>query len=279
MTRIAIVGLGLIGGSFGLGVKAKDDSGIEVIGFDRDERVSEMARKRGAIDSIASSMTVAARSADLIVVATPPTVVREVFVEIAPALTDKSIVTDVASTKVCIMEWASNILPSEVSFIGGHPMAGKTSHGIQNAEASLFRNRPYVVIPDSDANQSSVESIIDFIGLLGAKEYFMTADEHDHYVAATSHLLISVSTALFTLLHTNESWKELADVAGPAYYDLTRLALGDPGMSTDISITNRKQIQSWIDRYIQELVRFRDLYDQPRDQISAFFARLPATNQ
>jgi hypothetical protein len=92
-------------------------------------------------------------------------------------------------------------------------------------------------------------------------------------VAATSHLLISVSTALFTLLHTNESWKELADVAGPAYYDLTRLALGDPGMSTDISITNRKQIQSWIDRYIQELVRFRDLYDQPRDQIFSEFSK------
>ena len=267
MTRVAIIGLGLIVGSLGLAIKAAGRSDLEVVGFDQDGSVRKRARQMKAVDETASDAADAARGAGLVIVATPPATVRTVFEEISGALGEGAAVTDVASTKVQVMEWAAELLPRSISFIGGHPMAGKTDQGIDNADASLFRDASYAVVPGPTARDSAIKSILGLIELLGAHERFMTAEEHDHYVGASSHLLIAASTALFTMLHTSESWADFAKIAGPAYKDLTRLASGDPEMSTDIAVTNRDQLQYWIDRYIVELRRFRDLLDESEDAI------------
>ena len=272
MARIAIIGLGLIGGSLGLALKAAPREDLAIWGYDEDGRARERARLIGAVDWAVESPRAAVADAGLVVVATPAARIAGVFEAIAPALAPDAVVTDVASTKGRILEWAAQHLPQHVSFVGGHPLAGKTEAGVEHAEAGLFQGRPYAVVPSERAGETAVRSVIGLIHAVGAQERFMTADEHDHFVAAVSHLPLAASTALFTLLRRSQSWADFGKIAGPAYHDLTRLASGDPDLAADIASMNREEIQYWLDRYILELKRFRDLLDGPNEEILAEFA-------
>ena len=271
MARITIIGLGLIGASLAMAIKAGRHK-VELIGADESHSVMRHAKKQKIVDDTEGSLARAVEGAGLVIVATPPATMREVFEIIAPALGKGAAVTDVASTKQQIMQWAAETLPDYVSFVGGHPMAGKSDQGIENAEATLFQGCPYAVVPAPGASDDAVRSVLGLIETVGARERFMAADEHDQYVAAVSHLPLTLSTALFTLLRRSESWADFAKIAGPAYHDLTRLASGDPQMAADICTTNKDYIQYWIDRYIAELQRYRALLDGDEEAIFREFA-------
>ena len=272
MARVALIGLGLIGGSLGLAIKGTNRSDLEIVGFDRDGGAVKQARKRGAIDTAARSAATAVDGAGLVIVAVPPAAVEGVLQEIGPALSRGAAVTDTASTKQAVMGWAAAHLPTGVSFVGGHPLAGKTDHGVDNADADLFRDRAYAVVPGVGASEAAVSSVVGLVRSIGAHELFLEAEEHDHYVAAVSHLPLLMSLGLFNMLHTSAAWKDFAKVSGPAYRDLTRLVAGDPEMSSDIAVTNRANLQHWLDRYIVELTRIRELLDGPEDEIFREFA-------
>jgi prephenate dehydrogenase len=271
MGTVGIIGLGLIGGSFGLALKRAKLADTTVIGHDRDNRRAERARDAGAIDRIAASQTDLAREADLVVLATPILPMRRILEEIASHLKRGAVVTDTASTKKSVMTWARDSLPDHVHFIGGHPMAGKEKSGPEAAEETLFDNRPYVVIPSVNASEASVNAIFGLAELLGGRPMFMEAEEHDAYAAAISHLPLVASVALFSMAHGSQAWPELANLAGPGFHDLTRLASGRPEMAHDISLTNRDNITHWIDRYIDELLRLRELVDRRGDEDENLF--------
>ncbi len=272
MARITIVGLGLIGGSLGLAIRAQGREDLEVVGFDTDQDVMQDARRLGAVDTAVESPESAVQGAALVIVAVPPLAMESVFQRIAGRLAHGAAVTDTASTKSRVMEWAERLLPETVSYVGGHPMAGKSDQGIANADADLFRDRPYALVPAATASSAAVDSVSSLVRSIGARELFIDADEHDRLVAAVSHLPLTASTALFTLLRRSPGWDDFARISGPAYRDLTRLASGDPRMAADIAVTNRENVQYWIDRYVAELQRFRDLLDRPREEIEREFA-------
>lgn len=259
MPRIAIIGLGLIGGSLGLALKRSQLRDVEFTGFSRSRETREKARKMGAIDRVAGSAADAAGDASVVIIATPIAVIPDVMEEIASTLQEDSIVTDVASTKRQVMRWAEELLPDNVSFIGGHPMAGKEQTGIEVAEASLFDSKPYCIIPSVHAKEAAVNSVVGLAELTGAAPVFMDAEEHDSYVAAVSHLPLVVSMALFSLVHDSTAWPEMAQLASSGFRDVTRLASGSPDMSDDICGTNAENIVHWLDRMTAELGRYREL--------------------
>ena len=272
MARIAIIGLGLIGGSLGLGIKAAGHKDVQLVGYDSSGRTRREAKKRGAVDEVESSLTAAVTGSGLVIVAVPPVQIMDVFEAMAPHLSEGAAVTDVASTKQLVMQWAAHYLPSYVSFVGGHPMAGKTDQGIENAEAGLFQDAPYAVVPATGASDTALRSVLGMVRAVGGQERFMSPDEHDDLVAAVSHMPILASNALFTMLRRTESWADFGKMAGPAYRDLTRLVAGDPQMSTEIALTNKVRMQYWLDRYILELTRYRELLDSDEETIfSTFF--------
>jgi prephenate dehydrogenase len=273
MARIAIIGLGLIGGSLALGIKAAGRKDVEIVGYDESRHTRREAEKRGAVDEMASSAARAVKDAGLVIVAVPPIRISDVFQEIAPHLSEGAAVTDVASTKQFVMQWAAQYLPDYVSFVGGHPMSGKTDQGMENAEAGLFQGAPYAVVPAKDASEMAVRSVLGMVATVGAVERFMAADEHDDLVAAVSHMPILLSNALFTMLRQTESWADFGKMAGPAYRDLTRLVDGDPQMSTEIALTNKERMQYWLDRYIVELTRYRELLDEDEETIFDHFSQ------
>jgi prephenate dehydrogenase len=267
MGKIGIIGLGLIGGSIGLAVKAAALRNTEVIGFDRNREVEGRALKFGAVDTLAKSMEQLAAESSIVVIATPIIAVEKVMREIAPHLQRGAVVTDTASTKGAVMRWARDVLPEGVHFVGGHPMAGKEQSGPQAAEATLFRDRPYVIIPSLTANPGAVNAIVGLAEVVGGKPVFLDADEHDAYAAAISHMPLVASVALFSLARGSTAWPELANMAGPAFKDLTRLASGEPEMAHDICLTNKHNIGHWIDRYVEELLRIKDMIGGEDDEL------------
>jgi prephenate dehydrogenase len=264
--RITIIGLGLIGGSLGLALKAAKLRDIEIVGYDKDTLTAVDARRLRVVDKSEPILQRAVRDARLVIIATPIMTIRSVMEEIAGDLREGCVVTDTASTKAIVMDWASQLLPATVSFVGGHPMAGKETAGVQNAEAKLFAGKPYCIIPAPDASEGAMRLITGIVQLIGARPFFIGTDEHDRYVAAVSHLPLILSTALFTLVRSSPAWPELSSLASSGFLDVTRLASTDAELSHDICLTNREGVLHWLDRIVEELGRYRELLQQGQDE-------------
>jgi len=256
---VTIIGLGLIGGSIGLALRQGKKSGWEIVGYSRRQETVAKASSSGAVERGETKLKDAVKQADLVIIATPVLTVKEIFSEIAPHLPSDCIVTDTASTKVQVMRWAEEILPPTVDFIGGHPMAGKETYGIHAAETELFRGCTYCLTAPEKASPKSIDTVIGMVKKLGATPFFIDAQEHDNLVAGISHLPMLLSAALVSLTTENPSWSKMSKLAASGYYDLTRLASGNPEVNAHICLSNREAIVNWIDKFSQELERYRQL--------------------
>ena len=264
--HITIIGLGLIGGSIGLALKKAGLGEVELVGHDRERSAETKAERMGAIDKGEHNLPRAVQGAGMVIIATPVLAVREVMQQIAPDLAEGAVVTDTASTKAHVMSWANEFLPQHVSFVGGHPMAGKEDQGIENADVELFKDKAYCICPSVDASEAAVKSVVGLAQLIGAEPMFLDAAEHDIYAAAVSHLPLMVASALFNLLRTSPSWSDMSLLASSGLKDTTRLASGDPRMAHDIWVTNREALIHWLERMEGELHRFRDILQDSRDE-------------
>ncbi len=264
--KIAIIGLGLIGGSLGLAIKRAGLQRVRVAGYDVHHDVLRKAEKMGAIDEAGKDIAGAVSGASMVIIATPILEVRDSLATMAPHLSEGAIVTDTASTKADVMRWAKELLPEHVSFVGGHPMAGKETQGIENADASLFEGKAYCIVPPVDATPEAIKSVTGLVHLVGAEPLHIDAAEHDQYAAAISHMPLVMSTALFSLMRESPSWMDIGAMAGPAFHDLTRLASGDPGLAHGIWRTNREAMIHWLERLMAELARYRDMLQDAQDE-------------
>ena len=268
--RIAIIGLGLIGGSIGLALKQADWQKAEIVGYVRRSELRPMALSSGAVDNVESSLKATVRGADLIIIATPVLTIKDIFSQIAADLPSDSIVTDTASTKVQVMRWAEELLSPRTSFVGGHPMAGKETSGIKAAEADLFHNCVYCLTPATQAKPAAVQTVADMVKTLGATPLTISADEHDNLVAGISHLPLLLSIALVSATTQSPSWEQMSRLAASGYRDLTRLASGNPEVNANICLSNQAAIISWIDKFSEELQRLRKFLANGDSEIEKF---------
>lgn len=273
MKRIAIIGLGLIGGSLALALKKSKARGMEIVGFSRSAQTLAAARRCGAIDEAAKNLASAVAGADMVVIATPVMVTREVLASIAEHLSPKCVVTDTGSTKVQVMKWAGEYLSPRISFIGGHPMAGKETSGISEADAGLFKGCVYCLTPSVCATPQAVKRLKKMVESIGAKPFFIEAETHDNLVAGVSHLPMLLSAAFVTATAKSRLWPDMAKLAAGGYRDLSRLASGNPEMNRDICLTNRERIVDWLDRYIEVLRGYRDMVDDESEELGEILAQ------
>jgi prephenate dehydrogenase len=256
---VAIIGLGLIGGSVGLALKRAGSEAVELVGFARRPETADRARQLGAVDRVEGSLASAVSKADLVILATPTMSIKEILSQIGPHLPDGCVVTDVASTKVQVMQWAEESLPQGVSFVGGHPMAGKELSGIEVADADLFRGCTYCIVPGRSASEAAVQTVVDLVHKVEARHVLLNATDHDRFVAGISHLPLILASALVMATTQSPHWPKMSDVAATGYQSATRLASQHPRMNRDICLTNGENIVAWIDEFTRELQRFRSL--------------------
>lgn len=267
MTKLTVIGTGLIGTSIGLRLRRdSENSDLRIVGVDHSRDHAREAQRRGAFHEVEPRIERAVRDASVVVIATPIIEIREVMETMAPSLEDGAIVTDVASSKAEVLRWAEQALPHSVHFVGGHPMAGRTEFGPRAAEAELFEGARWAIVASQSAAGAAVETVSGLAQRLGAKPMFMDAEEHDAYVAGVSHLPLVAATALFRLMRASEAWPELSLLAASGFKDTTRLAATDEGLSTDIAITNREQLVQWLQRYRRELYELEQLIEDPESE-------------
>ena len=258
MTIIAIVGTGLIGTSLALAIK-DSNLNVEVVGTDRNGSARSGAQKTGAFKNIEARPANAIRGADVVVFATPVMAMREMMEATASDFQDGCVVTDVGSSKKLVLQWAEEVLPKSVSFVGGHPMAGRETSGPENADGTMFKGKAYCIIPSPTADRAAVSSVTTMAEAIGAKPFFIGVEEHDSFVAAVSHLPFMLSVALMGCTSKSPNWDDIGQLASSGFGDLSRLASGDPVMHRDICVTNPEPIVAWMDAYIRELYDLRNL--------------------
>ena len=261
MAQVTVIGTGLIGTSLGLALRASALRNLTVVGTDAEHAARSGAQRKQAFDRVEGRLGNAIAEADIVVLATPVLAMRELMDGLAPYLPEGCVVTDVGSTKTQVLEWADELLPDSVDFVGGHPMAGRETPGPENADGNLFVGKPYCVIPSAKADQRAVGEITTLAEAIGAVPYFIGKDEHDSFVAAVSHLPFMLSTALIGCTSKSANWSDIGQLASSGYRDITRLASGDPVMHRDICISNAQPIVAWIDAFIRELYEYRKLLD------------------
>ena len=255
--RVAIIGMGLIGGSIGLALRKKR-AALKVIGYDPARGVCDRACRIGAIDQCYDALGDTVRDADLVILATPVGAMQRLLQELAPVLSPGTVVTDVASTKVQVINWAQELLPANVAFVGGHPMAGREVSGIDAADATLFRERIYCLTPTARTCPAAVSKVCSLVEILGARVRFLAAPAHDEQVAAISHLPFLASVALMNTVAEDDTWHDAALLAASGFRDASRLAAGSPEMYRDICLTNSPTIVGWLDKYIESLQVLRE---------------------
>ncbi len=273
MERIAIIGLGLIGGSLALALKRSAAIEAEIVGFSQRSETVTRAKGSGIIDRAAGDVTSAVDGADLVIIATHVMTIRRVLERISGHVSPECVVTDTGSTKAKIMQWAEECLPRNISFIGGHPMAGKETSGINEIDPDLFRGCVYCLSPAPNATPGAVQTLEMLVKSIGARPFFVDADEHDRLVAGVSHLPMLLSAAFVLSTMGSSSWPEMAKLAAGGYRDLSRLAAGNPEMNRDICLSNREEIIRWIDRYLDELKEYRRLIEEDAEGLRDALAR------
>ena len=263
--RLAVVGVGLIGGSFALALKqAKAVS--HVVGVGRNPANLKLARERGIIDSVAADAAAATRGADLVLIATPVAQFAGIFRELAGSLDAKTLVTDGGSTKRDVIAAARKALGKNVSrFVPAHPIAGAEKSGAAAAKADLFRDRRVVLTPLEENAKDSISTIEAAWAACGAKVSRMNAEEHDAVLAAVSHLPHLLAFALVHEVAQRKNSEQLFSFAAGGFRDFTRIASSHPEMWRDICVANRDQLLDEVSRFSKKMDKIKSLLDRPAE--------------
>ncbi|HEY3085630.1 MAG TPA: prephenate dehydrogenase/arogenate dehydrogenase family protein [Candidatus Dormibacteraeota bacterium] len=244
MPTVAVVGLGLMGASFALALK-KARPEVTLVGSDRNPLVVRKALERGVVVTANTDLTVV-EVADLVVIGAPLSAMRELFAKLA-GLAGGMLITDMASTKADVMEWAA---AEGIDLVGGHPMCGREKSGIDHADATMFEGAPWVLTRDEPRITELVEAV-------GARPVVLDAVTHDRLVAGVSHAAFLLSVGYVLALTRRDDWPEASRLAAGGFRDMSRLAAGDPDLYAGVARTNRENLVEMLDAVSAELARLR----------------------
>jgi prephenate dehydrogenase len=256
--RAAIIGLGLMGGSLAMALRASG-AAAAVVGCDPDDGVMAAAAAAGAVDEATANVRACVAQADLVVLATPVLAMRSLLAEMAPALASGVLVSDLGSTKAEVMDWAIAQLPRGALFIGGHPMCGSERSGIAAASAALFHGAVWCLTPGPGAGAAATARLSALIERVGAHPMVVDAARHDAAAARISHLPLLAATALVLAAAEDDDWPFAATLGASGFRDTTRVASGTPLMARDICLTNSAAITTVLESYIERLQSLRAL--------------------
>jgi prephenate dehydrogenase len=272
LERVTIIGLGLIGGSLARALRSKTAIS-EIIAVDSDASSLGLALEQGIIDKGLAVPDSGVCSSDIIFICTPVKQAIEYIDMLAGKTGDRTIVTDVCSTKSEIMENVEK-LREALCFIGGHPMAGTERSGFKNSFAHLFENAYYILTPAAHASQESVKILSSVVESIGAIPLVMTAEEHDMAAAGISHLPHVLAAALVNLVkQADRGSGRMQTLAAGGFRDITRIASSNPGLWESIVLSNKKQVLSLLrqfDKILDEFAQY--LEDGCSNEIYNFFS-------
>lgn len=277
IARVAIIGLGLLGGSIGLAVKARGLP-IATTGWDRDPSVRQRAAARGLADTIADTPEAAVAGADLVILCVPVGAMGDAARAIAPGLAPHAIISDVGSSKAAVAAALAEALPG-ATIIPAHPVAGTEQSGPEAGFATLFAGRWCIITPPEGCDPHALEALSDFWTQLGSKVELMDAAHHDLVLAVTSHIPHLIA---YTIVGTasdleDVTQSEVIKYSAGGFRDFTRIAASDPVMWRDVFLTNREAVLEMLGRFTEDLTALqRAIRYGDGDALFEHFARTRA---
>ncbi|MBI3156642.1 MAG: prephenate dehydrogenase/arogenate dehydrogenase family protein [Burkholderiales bacterium] len=252
--QLGVIGCGLIGGSFALGLKR---AGMvrRVVGYSKSPSTTERARRLGAIDVAAESALLAVSGSDIVLIAVPVAATEATLKAIRHLVDPDLLVMDVGSTKRDVVDAARRALRERLpAFVPAHPIAGKEAAGIEHADPALFSGRAVILTPLAQTAPAQVQRATEAWTALGAQVLRMTPENHDAAFAAVSHLPHLLAFAYFAAIVAHPAGRDFLGLAGPGFRDFTRIAASDPTIWRDILISNREEL-------LRQAGRFRHTLD------------------
>ncbi len=241
--NLAIIGVGLIGGSLGLALKDKLKDDIYVTGLSRTEESMANAINCGAVDFASADVEQVVKDADVVYLSTPVLQIIPMVKKILPFLKSGAIITDAGSTKEVVGTAIKELLPTDIYYVSGHPMTGKEKSGVQAADKDLFKHKSYVIIDDDTVPAEIRKKITDLLELTGANLTTLDFAKHDRCASIISHVPHVAAAALVTLLNRSAGdMDSCLKLAGGGFKDTTRIASSNSDMWADICMTNSAAI-------------------------------------
>ncbi len=265
MKQVTLLGVGQIGASIGLGLKVEHGKKYRIVGYDPDQDIHQRAEKIGAVDSAIWNLDTAVRDADVVIISLPVNRAYEVMENIAPYLRDDVTVTDTCTTKRSILHWASELLPSHASFVGGHPLVKADATGRDEPSPYLFTQAPYAIIPHPRSRQSAIRDVQEICNDLGARALFMDPDEHDSFSAAVAGVPAFVAAAALNAAADSPSWHEISKFVGKDFVSMSQPMANDPAWINGMASTNRDMLIYWIDQINLKLSTIKTMLESEED--------------
>lgn len=274
ISRLCIVGVGLIGGSLALALK-KAGYVKHIIGAGRNLERLEAAQNQGIVDSIETDLAKAASESDMVFVSVPIGSMESVFRQLAPGLQDHTLVTDAGSAKVSVIKAARSALGSKLkNFVPGHPIAGTEQSGYEAAFDSLYEQRRVILTPLEENSDKAVQAVRKLWLATGAEVDEMGARHHDLVLAGTSHLPHVLAFALVDCLNQVDDVDEIFRFAAGGFRDFTRIASSDPVMWRDICVHNRDAILAMMHQFENEMDQLKQAIESENgEQLLEIFSR------
>jgi prephenate dehydrogenase len=258
INRLAIIGVGLIGGSLALALRKKGLVG-EVVGIGRGEANLRRGVELGVIDRYSHDPGEGVRGADLVFLATPVCTIADIVGRIAPHLAPGAIVTDGGSVKEEIVAACEPLMPDGTFFVGGHPIAGTEHSGVEAAFATLYENRRCILTPTGGTDPAALAVVAKMWEAAGSEVVLMDVHKHDRVLAAISHLPHMVAYSLVNAVGGYDRFDEsILRYSAGGFRDFTRIASSDPAMWRDIALMNREAILEMIDFFAGSLAELRN---------------------
>ena len=254
--HVAVVGLGLIGTSVGLALRRYPEK-VTVVGHDPSPELSSKAKRAGAVERAEWNLISAIAKADRIVLALPLDQIRPTLEAMKGELQPGCIIIDTADVKAPVMAWAAEILPPEVHFVGGHPILLTDRFDADAARADLFEGRLFALTPDPRTDATGVRLAADIVEAMGAKPYFIDAQEHDGLAGGAQQLPALLAAALMSVTSAAPGWKEMRKLAGNQFYAGTLLMAGSGQELANGALANRDNTLHWLDAVVAELTSYR----------------------
>ena len=256
--KLAVIGCGLMGGSFALGLK---QAGMvkSIAGFSASEKTRQRAQQLQVIDMACDSVAQAVQGADLVLLAVPVSATRQSLEAIVPALSPNALLMDVGSTKCDVVAAARQALGERLPcFVPAHPIAGKELAGIEHAEGNLYKNRRTILTPLPETGATQMGQAQEIWQALGSTVFTMTPEAHDATFAAVSHLPHLLAFAAVNGLMTQTEGADFLRMAGPGFRDFSRIAASDPAVWRDILSANQTEVLSQITHFKQALAQLEE---------------------
>ncbi len=251
--QLGVIGCGLMGGSFALGLK-KAGLVKRVVGYSKSPSTTEMATRWGVIEVAAESALLAVSGSDIVLIAVPVSATEATLKAIRHMVNPNVLVMDVGSTKGNVVSAAKRALGKHIdAFVPAHPITGKESGGVQNADAALYSDCQVILTPLPQTNAELVQKATDVWSALGARVLKMTPENHDAAFAAVSHLPHLLAFAYFQSVAAQPAGRDYLSLAGPGFRDFTRIAASEPAVWRDILMANKAEVLIQSQRFRQAL--------------------------